>query len=201
MTPLSTVPLDHAANFNSEQCSDGLVAISGDTLRILTVERLGETFNTQSVPLLHTPRRFAIHPSTNHLVILETDRNSMSLREREQLKQQLDPDLPSLEEQRLYGEPKPLVKDYWASCVRLLDVKENKTLDLVELDPNEGAFSMCTSVFKDRGGEVYIIVGTATNISLHPLTAGQGYLYVFRVKDSKQLELLHKVNERDLYMY
>jgi splicing factor 3B subunit 3 len=33
MTPLSTVPLDHAANFSSEQCLDGLVAISGDTLR------------------------------------------------------------------------------------------------------------------------------------------------------------------------
>lgn len=40
-----------------------------NTLRILTLERLGETFNQQSCPLRYTPRKFIIHPE--HKVSLQ----------------------------------------------------------------------------------------------------------------------------------
>jgi len=36
------------------------VAVVKSSLRILTLERLGETFNQTSVPLRYTPRGFAI---------------------------------------------------------------------------------------------------------------------------------------------
>lgn len=52
------------AGFASEQCPEGFVAVAKNTLRILTLERLGETFNQQSCPLRYTPRRFVIHPDT-----------------------------------------------------------------------------------------------------------------------------------------
>ncbi len=38
------------------------MAVAKNTLRILTWERLGETFNQQSCPLRYTPRKFVIHP-------------------------------------------------------------------------------------------------------------------------------------------
>jgi hypothetical protein len=49
-----------AAGFASEQCPEGFVAVVKSSLRILMLERLGETFNQTSVPLRYTPRGFAI---------------------------------------------------------------------------------------------------------------------------------------------
>lgn len=48
------------AGFASEQCPEGFVAVVKSSLRILMLERLGETFNQTSVPLRYTPRGFAI---------------------------------------------------------------------------------------------------------------------------------------------
>ena len=49
-----------SAGFASEQCPEGFVAVVKSSLRILMLERLGETFNQTSVPLRYTPRGFAI---------------------------------------------------------------------------------------------------------------------------------------------
>jgi hypothetical protein len=48
------------AGFASEQCPEGFVAVVKSSLRILMLDRLGETFNQTSVPLRYTPRGFAI---------------------------------------------------------------------------------------------------------------------------------------------
>lgn len=53
----------------------------------------------------------------------------------------------------LLGAP-PAGDGKWASCVRLFNVHENRTLDLVELKDNEAAVSMCTCVFHERMDEV-----------------------------------------------
>lgn len=42
ITPLSYENLEQASSFSSEKCPEGIVAISGNTLRIISVERLGE---------------------------------------------------------------------------------------------------------------------------------------------------------------
>lgn len=57
MTPLSYDPLDYAAEFSTEMCPEGVVAVSGEKLRIFGVERLGEVFNQAALPLrsaMHT---------------------------------------------------------------------------------------------------------------------------------------------------
>jgi splicing factor 3B subunit 3 len=76
MAPLSYVLLEHGAMFSSELCQEGIVAIASNTLRILTLEKLGATFNQIEAPLRYTPRRFVVHPATNQLVIVETDHNA-----------------------------------------------------------------------------------------------------------------------------
>ena len=48
LTPLSYEALDYASPFASDQCPEGFCAVSRNTLRILTLERLGETFNQQA---------------------------------------------------------------------------------------------------------------------------------------------------------
>jgi hypothetical protein len=92
-------------------------------------------------------------------------------------------------------------------------------LDLVELDDNEAAFrynfgfffsllfllaiqtllililkqSVCTCTFRDHD-EVFVIVGTAKDLKLHPRSCSGGFLHVYRIiNDGTKLELVHKV--------
>jgi len=63
----------------------GLVCISENTLRIVTLERLGELFNQTVVPLRYTPRKMLIHEETNNLIIIESDHNSYSYKVKKEL--------------------------------------------------------------------------------------------------------------------
>jgi hypothetical protein len=45
---LSYESLEYASGFSSEQCPEGIVAISTNTLRILALEKLGAVFNQVS---------------------------------------------------------------------------------------------------------------------------------------------------------
>eukprot|EP00238_Polyblepharides_amylifera_P001957 CAMPEP_0196584476 /NCGR_PEP_ID=MMETSP1081-20130531/47156_1 /TAXON_ID=36882 /ORGANISM="Pyramimonas amylifera, Strain CCMP720" /LENGTH=1211 /DNA_ID=CAMNT_0041905687 /DNA_START=221 /DNA_END=3856 /DNA_ORIENTATION=- len=64
LAPLSYEALEYAAPFASQQCPEGMVAIAQSSLRIVTVERLGETFNQTSCKLRYTPRSMAILASS-----------------------------------------------------------------------------------------------------------------------------------------
>ena len=44
ITPLSYEMLENASSFSSEKCPEGIVAIAGNTIRIVSIERLGENF-------------------------------------------------------------------------------------------------------------------------------------------------------------
>lgn len=61
LTPLSYEMLEYASGFSSEQCPEGIVAISTNTLRILALEKLGAIFNQVYFELL-----------VNHACLLET---------------------------------------------------------------------------------------------------------------------------------
>jgi splicing factor 3B subunit 3 len=75
--------------FCSEQCPEGFVAVVKNTLRILMVENIGETFNQTPMRLRYTPRRMAIHPGTNTLIIAESDHAAIPLAERADLVERL----------------------------------------------------------------------------------------------------------------
>jgi len=62
----------------------------------------------------------------------------------------------------------------WASCIRLMDINTKETIDIVELDNNEAAFSICTCIFHDKGGEVFLVVGTAKDLVLNPRSSEAG---------------------------
>lgn len=60
-----------SAGFSSDACPEGFVCIVKNTLRILTVENVGETFNQAACRLRYTPRKLLIHPDTKYLIIGE----------------------------------------------------------------------------------------------------------------------------------
>uniref|UniRef100_A0A7S0MU40 DNA damage-binding protein 1 n=1 Tax=Pyramimonas obovata TaxID=1411642 RepID=A0A7S0MU40_9CHLO len=63
LAPLSYELLEYASSFASEQCPEGIVAIAQSSLRIVTVERLGEAFNQTSCKLRYTPRKMCMLPA------------------------------------------------------------------------------------------------------------------------------------------
>lgn len=89
MTPLSYDALEYCSSFSSEQCPEGMVAVTGSTLRVFTVERLGQLFNQTVVPLRYTPRKLEINPGNNHLIILESDQNSYSEKNKQVVRREL----------------------------------------------------------------------------------------------------------------
>lgn len=89
LTPLSYETLEYASGFASEQCPEGIVAISMNTLRILALEKLGAVFNQEIRSLKYTPRKFALNPDANMIYLIETDHLSFTDATKQQRKQQM----------------------------------------------------------------------------------------------------------------
>ena len=91
MAPLSYAPLDHGCSFSSDAIKEGIVATSGTTLRILSVESEGaclgtedEAFNSNQVDLRYTPRQMCLLAAGEEskklvLAVVESDYNDYSL--------------------------------------------------------------------------------------------------------------------------
>ena len=87
VTPLRYDSLQSATPFSSERCLDGIVAIAENSLRIISVEHLGEQFTQTVLKTRYTPCKIQVHPETQYLVVLEKDHQSYSLDVLEKLKQ------------------------------------------------------------------------------------------------------------------
>jgi splicing factor 3B subunit 3 len=223
--PISYDMLDYASNFASEVCPEGIVAIAGNTLRVVTVDNLGALFNQTSHSLRYTPRKMCRIPLTNNLIVIETDHNEFNeeernilASERKALTQITENDSNGMDIAENYkttnGDsdaqeeddgsnsiplrgPLPPVEGKWASCIRVIDPLSGNALELLELTDNEAAFSLCTCQFSDRAEETFIVVGTAKDLTLHPRRVTAGFLHVYRLLDNR-LQLLHKTPIEDV---
>uniref|UniRef100_A0A0E0JVA8 DNA damage-binding protein 1 n=1 Tax=Oryza punctata TaxID=4537 RepID=A0A0E0JVA8_ORYPU len=228
LTPLSCDTLESAASFSSDQCSEGVVAVAGDALRIFTIERLGETFNETAIPLRYTPRKFVILPKKKYLAVIESDKGALSAEEREAAKKECleaagvtengnanngdqmengdgqedgAEDRNTLPDEQ-YGYPKA-ESERWVSCIRILDPKSRDTTCLLELQDNEAAVSICTVNFHDKEHGTLLAVGTAKGLQFWPkrnLSAGFIHIYKF-VDEGRSLELLHKTQVEESFHY
>ncbi|KAK8791095.1 hypothetical protein WA158_005726 [Blastocystis sp. Blastoise] len=196
MTPISFNMLDSAGYFGSEQYLDGIVGIQGTNLYFIKINKLNNPFTTSSVPLDFTPRDMAIYPLNYNLFIIEGDHNSYNLKERELL----------YKEESYYeegateidvGSPIPATTNHWGSCIKVIEPSTLSILERLDLEENEVALSCCFVPFKDKGGEIFLVVGVAKNMNLHPKQCNEGYLYVYRVLEGRKMILYHKteVNE------
>ena len=74
---------------------------------------------------------------------------------------------------------------------------QGKTLDLVQFTQNEAAFSVAVCTFASRSDtEWYVVVGTATQMTLSPRTCSGGSLVLFKLSpDGSKLEHVHTVSK------
>ena len=219
LTPLSYEMLEHASGFSSEQCPEGIVAISANTLRILALEKLGAVFNQVAFPLSYTPRRFVLHPPSGQLVVLETDHNAYTEEMRAARKRQMAAEMveaAGAEEQELaremaaaflaealpeavFGAPKAGA-GMWASAIRVMDPLTGATRQLLSLPQNEAAHSIALVRFANRLDEPLLVVGTVKDLVLQPRGCSGGALRTYRLvqpaggssTDPPILELLHE---------
>lgn len=272
MTPLSYEPLSCAAPFASDPCPEGVVAVAGSQLHILTVDGLGAVFNQKALPLRHTPRRVAHVPASPFLVVVEADHNALTatdeakrasgMEEEEEggkdgengSSKPLPPDQAVTEHAKVAAEATTAVVAYerdeeavaeaqrvepphagaagrWASMVRLVNTSQvcgrdgctpsslhgldrsgrfltpplalpqNKTVSAVPLPRDQAALCVATCAFHDRGGEVFVVVGCARRMQLHPRKSEGGVLRVYRLfpdetRGSFTFVLTHEVRRR-----
>jgi splicing factor 3B subunit 3 len=97
-TPLSYEAMDCISSFVSEQCPEGLIGITGNTLRVIALEALGQLFNESVVPLRYTPRRMVVHPQSQFVVLIETDDNTYPYVQRRKLLQRVADADPNTDE-------------------------------------------------------------------------------------------------------
>ncbi|KAH7374753.1 pre-mRNA-splicing factor RSE1 [Plectosphaerella cucumerina] len=195
VTPLNYVDLEWGWNFSSEQCEEGVVGIQGQSLRIFSVEKLGDTLTQKSIPLNHTPRRLVKHPEHPMFYTIEADNHTLPPDLRAQLL--ADPSvtngdarvLPPLE----FGYPRS--KGHWASCINVIDPlsEELQTLQTVHLENNEAAVSAAIVSFTSQDNEAFLVVGTGKDMVLNPRSCTEGYIHIYRFSpDGKELEFIHK---------
>lgn len=217
LTPLSYESLEYASGFASEQCPEGIVAISTNTLRILALEKLGAVFNQVSTPLQYTPRKFVIHPESSNLIIIETDHNAYTEETKDLRKKQMAKEMTEAageEEQQLatemanaflnenlpedvFGSPKGGA-GMWASVIRIVNPILQKTVFKLSLEQNEAAFSIALVKFSSRPDDQFVVVGTVRDLILNPRSLTGGSIHVYLLVNGERLELLHKTPVDDL---
>ncbi|PIO38703.1 hypothetical protein AB205_0125620 [Aquarana catesbeiana] len=180
--------------------------------RILALEKLGAVFNQVAFPLQYTPRKFVIHPESSNLIIIETDHNAYTEATKAQRKQQMAEEMVEAagEDERelaaemaaaflnenlpesIFGAPKA-GNGQWASVIRVLNPIQGNTLDLVQLEQNEAAFSVTVCRFSNSGDDWYVLVGVAKDLILNPRSVAGGLVYTYKlINNGEKLEFVHK---------
>lgn len=213
LTPLSYETLEYASGFSSEQCNEGIVAISTNTLRILALEKLGTVFNQVSYPLEYTPRQFCVHQDTGRMIIAETDHNAYTEDMKNARKNQMAEEMRTAageDEQELANEmadafinevlPEDVFSSpkaglgLWASQIRVVDPIHGQTLFKIPLLQNDAIMSMAVMKFAAAAdGRYYLVVGVAKDLQLNPRLSNGGAIDVYRIDPTcSLLEFLHR---------
>ncbi|WVN88505.1 pre-mRNA-splicing factor RSE1 [Cryptococcus depauperatus CBS 7841] len=202
--PLIYDTLEYAWSLSAAMCPDGLIGISGNTLRIFTIPKLGEKLKQDSTPLSYTPRKFISHPYSPIFYMIEADHRRYGpsaieriLKEKEAAGDRIDKTLLELPGDE-FGRPRAAAS-HWASCIRVLDPLANETIQKFELDEDEAAFSIAIAYFERGGGEPFLVVGTGIKTTMQPKGCKGGWLRVYSIKEQgRELELLNKTKTDDI---
>ncbi|CCJ29330.1 unnamed protein product [Pneumocystis jirovecii] len=197
LVPLIYDSLEYCWGFSSEQCSEGIVGIQGQDLKIFMVERLDNVLKQDSISLMYTPRRFIKHPDEHIFYIIESDHNVLPLSERQKRVEGLQNGDHILLPEDI-GLPRGLSGN-WASCITILDPLSKKILTRIELDDNEAAFSIAMVTFKNQNDEIFLAIGSGKNVILAPKSFSAAYISIYRFIDQgKSIELVHKTEVDDI---
>lgn len=172
LSPLSFESIDHASSFVSPQVPEGMVAISGSMLRVLSLERLGDVYNQTTHKLAASPRRLAIAlADTNSIVVLQCSR------------------LPLLTNQQ--QDEEEYVTDRWHSLVQLMDARTGCVLREFVYESNEAAMSVAVAKFGATACG-YVHVGVASNFKLRTQESSESHIYTYALNSqATDMDLMH----------
>ena len=166
ISPLSYESFDFAASFSSPQVSEGIVAISGSTLRVLSLERLGDVYFQQSQALEATPRRFVVHPPSGNVVVIMTDRLPLLIGSKD-------------------------ATDRWRSKIQLMDPETSDVYSEICLESHEAALSLAMASF--GSSQLTVHVGVAIGYKLRNNTSQDNEIHTYSISSrGDELQLLHK---------
>lgn len=127
--PLIYDTLEYAAHLTAAMCPDGLIGISGNTLHIFTIPKIGEKLKQDSTPLTYTPRRIESIPGVPFFYLIETDHRTYGpkainriLEEKQAAGTPADSSLLQLPFEE-FGRPRA-GPGHWASLIRVIDPLE-----------------------------------------------------------------------------
>ena len=202
-------PLICASGLKSDLLSLGLLAITGDMFKVLSINALQMDcyYNIYNeVNLRYTPRKIVSHIESNCLFIIESEANSYNYSKKNELKIMINSksnidnaNYLHLDEYD-YGTPSSLnnydneAKITWGSCIRVIDINNNyKQTDLLELEDNQVAVSMCLADF-DKNGFNYLVIGLVKNYNLVPKSFDSASIAIFSINEKSQINLVHSVS-------
>ena len=190
--------VEFAASFNSELCPDGLVVVSGDSLRIVTLNTQS-TFSELSLPLSHTPRKLCVVPSilpkdrSVMLAVLEADMHALTDEKRQHLVKEL---------QTAHGVDE---QDDWsvvgtggqgsesASCVRIVNPATMDTHVKINMDDNETATAVAiTHFFQLKDKRPCLLIAAAEDQKIQPKrSAKKSVIKTFLYDENFSPQLVH----------
>ncbi|EFO25190.1 hypothetical protein LOAG_03297 [Loa loa] len=198
LTPLSYAALEFAAGFSSEQCPEGIVAIAENTLRILSLEKLGAVFNHVVHPLDYTPRRMVVHKASGNLIIIENDHAAFTVKGKMERRKQLADELMEVAkeaeeaDQQAVKEMADAIRK-WASTVRVMRSNDGETLSHFPFAEDEAAFAIAMVQFQNQSDTQFVLVGCGCELQLKPRKANGGCIYTFLLAaNGTTLQLLHR---------
>lgn len=166
LSPISCEPIDFAASCNTPQIRDGLVAISGGTLRILCFERLGEVYNQRINYLEVSPRKFLVHQDSGNVIIMMTDRQPLLIDE------------------------KANSGDRWRSLIKLMNPHSGEVYQEIVYESHQAALCLAMATFGTSSFTVH--VGVSNNYKLKTQTAESNEIYTYKLSSrGDEMELLH----------
>eukprot|EP00210_Caulerpa_lentillifera_P002872 g2742.t1 len=217
LVPLSYDVLDYAASklcrfepsyvvslgFASDQCPEGFVAVSQNTLRIVSVENVGETFNQTKLKLKYTPRRFLVNEETQLLYVIQADHQIQPQEEEtdEDMAMDIETEAESMTPAEQFGFTKTPIGT-WASCLQVIDPKTPSILKTLPLDQDEFAVSLCFARFSNaKEGTTFLAIGSARRVRFYPLQTEAGFISVYRLtEDGTGFRFIHKTQVEGIPM-
>ncbi|KAF4690876.1 Splicing factor 3B subunit 3 [Perkinsus olseni] len=202
---------DLAAPFSIENCQEGICTTSQRVLRIVSVERLNETFNQVMVPLSYTGRKFLPLPPPKllsgqvdaaqmdnriMLAVMESDHNTYNEETKTEIREALkkikvdageegDADMDPPAESQASG----ALASEWSILSPL------PTSFKLDLDVDEAATAMTVCYFYQlKDNRPCLVVGTATGVDPHnPSRSAHGKCYIktYLYDESYNLQLIH----------
>lgn len=166
LSPLSYEPFDYAACFSSPQVHEGIVAISGCTLRVLSMEKLGDVYNQQSHRLEASPRRFVVHSPSGSIVVMTTDRLPLLIGPNDKT-------------------------DRWRSSIKLINPDTGEIYREINLESNEAALSIAHATFGTTSSTIHVGVAIDYRLRDHSSSANEIHTYSLSNR-ADDLQLLHK---------